>query len=44
MLQNLLENAWKYSGRNPAPEIEFGCETLDGGRSATCATTASAST
>ena len=30
MLQNLLENAWKYSGRNPAPEIEFGCETLDG--------------
>jgi PAS domain S-box-containing protein len=30
MLQNLLENAWKYSGRNSAPEIEFGCETLDG--------------
>ena len=30
MLQNLLENAWKYSARHPAPEIEFGCETLDG--------------
>lgn len=30
LLQNLLENAWKYSGRNPSPKIEFGCETIDG--------------
>ena len=30
MLQNLLENAWKYSGKEAAPRIEFGRETLDG--------------
>ncbi len=30
MMQNLLENAWKYSGREAAPWIEFGRETLDG--------------
>ena len=26
LLQNLLENAWKYSSKSPAPRIEFGCE------------------
>jgi PAS domain S-box-containing protein len=30
MLQNLLENAWKYSSKQPAPRIEFGQETSDG--------------
>lgn len=30
MMQNLLENAWKYSSRNPAPKVEFGCESIDG--------------
>ena len=30
MLQNLLENAWKYSGKEVAPRIEFGRETQDG--------------
>ena len=25
LMQNLLENAWKYSAKNPAPRIEFGC-------------------
>ena len=30
MMQNLLENAWKYSGREAAPRIEFGRETQDG--------------
>lgn len=30
LMQNLLENAWKYSGREPAPKIEFGRETRDG--------------
>lgn len=30
MLQNLLENAWKYSSKQPAPRIEFGQETHDG--------------
>ena len=30
MLQNLLENAWKYSGKETAPRIEFGQETIDG--------------
>jgi PAS domain S-box-containing protein len=30
MLQNLLENAWKYSSRNPAPKIEFGHEVVGG--------------
>ncbi len=27
MLQNLLENAWKYSAKEAAPNIEFGRET-----------------
>jgi hypothetical protein len=27
MLQNLIENAWKYSSKEAAPRIEFGCET-----------------
>ena len=26
LMQNLLENAWKYSAKNPAPHIEFGCQ------------------
>ncbi len=30
MMQNLLENAWKYSGKEAAPKIEFGRETRDG--------------
>ena len=30
MLQNLLENAWKYSGKEAAPKIEFGHEALGG--------------
>ncbi|MDP1653172.1 MAG: ATP-binding protein, partial [Rhodocyclaceae bacterium] len=30
MMQNLLENAWKYSGREAAPRIEFGREAQDG--------------
>jgi PAS domain S-box-containing protein len=30
MLQNLLENAWKYSSKQPDPRIEFGQETSDG--------------
>jgi hypothetical protein len=25
LMQNLLENAWKYSSKSPAPRIEFGC-------------------
>jgi len=30
MLQNLLENAWKYSAKTASPRIEFGCETEEG--------------
>jgi PAS domain S-box-containing protein len=30
MLQNLLENAWKYSSKADAPRIEFGCEQSAG--------------
>jgi len=30
MLQNLLENAWKYSAKRPVPRIEFGREASDG--------------
>ena len=30
MMQNLLENAWKYSGREAAPRIAFGREAIDG--------------
>ncbi len=32
LMQNLLENAWKYSARQPAPSIEFGCEVENGER------------
>ena len=31
VLENLLSNAWKYTGKCSAPLIEFGAETLDGG-------------
>ncbi|CAG1012570.1 two-component system, OmpR family, phosphate regulon sensor histidine kinase PhoR [Burkholderiales bacterium] len=31
MLQNLLENAWKYTGREVAPKIEFGRERGEDG-------------
>ena len=31
LMQNLLENAWKYSARVPMAEIEFGATTLHGG-------------
>lgn len=31
-LQNLLENAWKYSRKNPEAKIEFGCDKPDAGR------------
>jgi len=30
LMQNLLENAWKYSARENAPRIEFGCNTEHG--------------
>ena len=30
VLENLLGNAWKYTGRRGAARIEFGAETLDG--------------
>jgi light-regulated signal transduction histidine kinase (bacteriophytochrome) len=30
LMQNLLENAWKYTGKTEAARIEFGCETLAG--------------
>jgi PAS domain S-box-containing protein len=30
LLQNLLENAWKYTGRTAQARIEFGCEDVDG--------------
>lgn len=30
LLQNLLENAWKYTGWNPAAQVEFGCESAEG--------------
>jgi PAS domain S-box-containing protein len=32
VLENLLGNAWKYSARQPAAEIAFGTETIDGER------------
>jgi len=31
MMQNLLENAWKYTGHEAAPKIEFGRETTEDG-------------
>ena len=30
VLENLLSNAWKFTGRTPAPRIEFGAERRDG--------------
>ncbi|MDT3737776.1 MAG: PAS domain S-box protein [Denitratisoma sp.] len=30
LMQNLLENAWKYSAKKADPAIEFGRETIDG--------------
>ena len=30
LMQNLIENAWKYSSREPAPQIAFGSETQGG--------------
>ena len=30
LMQNLLENAWKYSARQTAPRIAFGQEQIDG--------------
>ena len=30
MLENLLENAWKFTGRKPETRIEFGITNLDG--------------
>lgn len=30
LLRNLLENAWKYTAREPAPEIRFSAEVVDG--------------
>ena len=32
VLENLLGNAWKYSGQNPRARIEFGCSSGDGRR------------
>jgi len=30
LMQNLLENAWKFSGNVASPKIEFGCDLVDG--------------
>jgi PAS domain S-box-containing protein len=30
VLQNLLENAWKFTGRHPAAQIEFGVTDMEG--------------
>lgn len=30
VMQNLLDNAWKFSSRHPAARIEFGVEEIDG--------------
>jgi two-component system, sensor histidine kinase and response regulator len=29
-LENLLDNAWKFTGDRPSPKIEFGCSSLAG--------------
>lgn len=29
-LENLFDNAWKYTSKHPAARIEFGCRTIDG--------------
>ena len=34
VMQNLLDNAWKYTGKHPTARIEFGSETLKDGRTA----------
>ena len=31
LLDNLLGNAWKFTGKQPAARVELGCETRDGG-------------
>lgn len=31
-LQNMLNNAWKYTGKTENPEIIFGCQEKDGGK------------
>jgi light-regulated signal transduction histidine kinase (bacteriophytochrome) len=30
LLQNLLQNAWKFSARNPQPRVEFGITQTEG--------------
>lgn len=32
VMENLLGNAWKYTGKTPNPQIEFGAEDCDGTR------------
>lgn len=32
VLDNLLGNAWKFTGKTPEARVEFGCEELDGHR------------
>src|SRR5207249_3226874 len=32
VLENLLGNAWKYTGKNPRARIEFGADQRDGQR------------
>jgi PAS domain S-box-containing protein len=34
VMQNLLGNAWKFTGRNPEARIEFGSRTEEGGKTA----------
>lgn len=34
VMQNLLGNAWKFTGRTAEPRIEFGSRTVDGNRTA----------
>jgi signal transduction histidine kinase len=31
-LENLLNNAWKFSGKTPKPRVEFGLEMIDGAK------------
>jgi light-regulated signal transduction histidine kinase (bacteriophytochrome) len=34
LIQNLIGNAWKFTGRVPEPRIEFGSKTVSGDRTA----------
>lgn len=34
VIQNLVGNAWKFTGREPEARVEFGSTTVDGGRTA----------